>query len=343
MARRRRYGGACLVVACGVLAACGTSARSARAKGSSPARVPPPVPAASDAASGVTRLAHPGPIAGRRPRATVADAPDRGRPDGCAGDVDASGGGRLGRRGGIHLGGGAVAGGRSGRGGLDRSGTRCRAALRGHDPTRWELSVPGHGAPSLVTNLVAAFEGGFQFAVSNGGFEQDGVVGAPLVEGAASLVELTNGRVEIGAWGSEVGPSPAVSAVRQNLTLLVDHGAVLPTASENPLVTWGYSLGNLLATWRSGLGITSHGNLVWVGGPGLSPATLGSMLVWAGAVRGMQLDINPYWVSFATFAEGPNGLVATNLLPSMAQAPTHYLVPFWRDFVAVFLAEPGSP
>lgn len=204
---------------------------------------------------------------------------------------------------------------------------------------RYQGMVP----PSLDGYLVAAFEGGFQFAVSNGGFEQDGVVGAPLVPGAASIVELADGRVELGSWGSQVGPGPNVTAVRQNLTLLVDHGQVLPTATENPLVTWGYSLGNLVATWRSGLGITAHGNLVWVGGPGLSPAALGAMLVWAGAVRGMQLDINPYWVSFATFAEEPSGLVATNLLPSMAQAPTHYLAPFWRDFVAVFLNEPGAP
>ncbi|WP_171788988.1 hypothetical protein [Acidimicrobium ferrooxidans] len=306
--------------------------------------MPPPVPAASDAASGVTRLAHPGPIAGGgapeqlwpMPRIEVGPtgAPVTWTPAGAVGS-----GGAVVFTSEVAPSPGAAP---VGVAWIDQAHAVVQLFAGTTQPGgsfRYQGMVP----PSLVTNLVAAFEGGFQFAVSNGGFEQDGVVGAPLVEGAASLVELTNGRVEIGAWGSEVGPSPAVSAVRQNLTLLVDHGAVLPTASENPLVTWGYSLGNLLATWRSGLGITSHGNLVWVGGPGLSPATLGSMLVWAGAVRGMQLDINPYWVSFATFAEGPNGLVATNLLPSMAQAPTHYLVPFWRDFVAVFLAEPGSP
>jgi hypothetical protein len=195
---------------------------------------------------------------------------------------------------------------------------------------------------ALQPDLAAAFEGGFQFAVSGGGFEEDGVVGAPLVAGGASMVELSSGRIEIGAWGSEVGPGPGVVAVRQNLTLLVDHGTILPTVNDNPLVTWGYSLGNLLATWRSGVGITGDGNLVWVGGPGLSPAALAAMLVWAGAVRGMQLDINPDWVNFATYAPGQVGVVGQNLLPGMVFAPSHYLVPFWRDFVAVFVNTSGA-
>jgi len=206
-------------------------------------------------------------------------------------------------------------------------------------------SFPYQGAvaASLQPALLAAFEGGFQFAVSQGGFEENGIVGAPLVPGAASIVEYANGRVDIGAWGSQVGPSPSVVAVRQNLTLLVNDGQPLPTVNDNPLVTWGYSLGNLVATWRSGLGITAHGNLVWVGGPGLSPASLASMLVWAGAVRGLQLDINPDWVNFATYDTTPGGLVGTNLLPAMVFPPSHYLVPFWRDFIAVFQAEPGTP
>ncbi len=201
---------------------------------------------------------------------------------------------------------------------------------------RFQGMVP----PSWSPELVAAFEGGFQFAVAGGGFEQDGVVGVPLVSGAASMVEYAHGQVAIGSWGRDVGPSPSVTAVRQNLSLLVDGGRVVPAATDNPLVTWGYSLGNLVATWRSGLGETASGDLVWVGGPGLSPYELGSLLVWAGAERGMQLDINPDWVSFATFSDTGSGLVGTNLLPTMYFAPDHYLAPFWRDFVAVFLTPP---
>jgi hypothetical protein len=197
-----------------------------------------------------------------------------------------------------------------------------------------------HQAPipaSRYSTLLAAFEGGFQFTPTGGGFYQDGRYGSPLQPGDASLVEYQDGDVAIGSWGSEVSMTPDVAAVRQNLTLLVDHGEVTPQASVAPLITWGYSLGNLVSTWRSGVGVTANGNLVWVGGPGLSPALLGAVLVHAGAVEGMQLDINPDWVNFATYTDqSGTGIVGTNVLAGMIFAPVHYLGPFWRDFVAVF-------
>ncbi|WP_298338048.1 hypothetical protein [Ferrimicrobium sp.] len=200
----------------------------------------------------------------------------------------------------------------------------------------WPYQAPV--APSRYATLLAAFEGGFQFTHGGGGFYQGGRYGAPLQNGDASLVEYDNGTMAIGAWGTEIGMTSSVEAVRQNLTLLVDHGQVTPQASIAPLVNWGYSLGNLVNTWRSGIGITANNNLVWVGGPGLSPAELGAVLVHAGAVEGMQLDINPDWVNFATYTDpGPNGIVGTNLLSAMIFPPVHYLGPFWRDFVAVFL------
>ena len=202
-------------------------------------------------------------------------------------------------------------------------------------------SWPYEGAISSANqaSLVAAFEGGFIFNVSHGGWYEAGRTGPPLVTGAASIVEYNDGTVNIGAWGSEVGMTPQVYAVRQNLVMLVDNGQVLPVAQDNPLVTWGYSLGNLLYTWRSGLGVTANGNLVWVGGPGLSPQVLGEALVWARAVRGMQLDMNPLWVNFAAYDYSTtSGLSSSNLLSGMAYPPSHYLAGFWRDFLAVFLS-----
>ncbi len=198
----------------------------------------------------------------------------------------------------------------------------------------YQAPIPSSRFPTLL----AAFEGGFQFSATSGGFYQAGRYGSPLHNGDASLVEYDNGTVNIGAWGSEVSMTSSVQSVRQNLTLLVDHGEVTPQASVAPLVTWGYSLGNLVSTWRSGIGVTANHNLVWVGGPGLSPAELGAVLVHAGAIEGMQLDINPDWVNFATYTDTtPSGIVGTNLLSSMIFPPVHYLGPFWRDFVAVFL------
>jgi hypothetical protein len=55
----------------------------------------------------------------------------------------------------------------------------------------------------------------------------------------------------------------------------------------------------------------------------------------------MQLDINPDWVSFATYAHVGDTLPGPitqgyNALPGMNFAPSHYLQPFSRDFFAVF-------
>lgn len=197
-----------------------------------------------------------------------------------------------------------------------------------------EGSIP----QSLFPSLIGAFEGGFLFNQSNGGWYEAGSYGAPLKVGAASIVNYTNGTIDVGSWGTDVTMAKDVYAVRQNLIPLVENSQVLPSANENPLITWGYSLGNLLYTWRSGLGITSNGALIWAGGPGLSPEALGQVLVWAGAVRGMQLDMNPDWVNYSSYTYNPTtGISGRNLLNSMYFPPTHYLSPFWRDFVGVFL------
>ena len=53
--------------------------------------------------------------------------------------------------------------------------------------------------------------------------------------------------------------------------------------------------------WRSGLGVTADGAVVYVAGPGLSALSLANLLVRAGAVRAMELDINTDWVDFFTY------------------------------------------
>jgi hypothetical protein len=68
---------------------------------------------------------------------------------------------------------------------------------------------------------------------------------------------------------------------------------------------------------------------------------LARLLVAAGSIRAMELDINPEWVSFSTFSHvggvaGGGLLTGTNLLGAMYFAPSHYLQPFSRDFFAVF-------
>jgi len=91
--------------------------------------------------------------------------------------------------------------------------------------TGW--TVPSFIPPSDRAGLLAAFNSGFKLADAHGGFYEGGRYAKPLVAGAASMVFYTDGTMTVGQWGRGVTMSPKVAAVRQNLTLLVDHAQVV--------------------------------------------------------------------------------------------------------------------
>jgi hypothetical protein len=196
-------------------------------------------------------------------------------------------------------------------------------------------SSQGFVGPALQASLVAAFNGGFQFKDSSGWYA-DGRVGSPLRAGAASLVIHADGSATVGQWGRDASLGPDVVAVRQNLTLLVDAGMAVPTAAHPAL--WGLTLPRIARTWRSAVGDDGHGNLLYVGGPGLDPAGLAAVALGAGARRAMEFDINPLFVLGVTFASGAASAttVPTKLLAGMHYPADHFVTPNWRDFVVAF-------
>ncbi len=223
-------------------------------------------------------------------------------------------------------------------------GSRLRFALyagTGDPGGTW--SNQGAVAASLWPSLVATFNSGFKLSAARGGFYADGhpAAGQPLRNGAASFVIFGDGSATVGQWGRDVQATPNVAAVRQNLELLVDAGRPSAAVATNVQPTWGFTLNNQIANWRSGVGVDAGGEVLYVGGPGLDPSALADALIAVGARRAMELDINPAWVSFNTFTDaggpaGAGGVTATKLLPSMNRAARAYLSPFNRDFFAVF-------
>jgi hypothetical protein len=129
-----------------------------------------------------------------------------------------------------------------------------------------------------------------------------------------------------------------VVSVRQNLDLLVNNGQPVPGLNANDTTQWGATLGNNIYVWRSAVGITADGALVYIGGPALNITSLANLLVDAGAVRGMELDINTDWVNLATYAPATatgaaNAANGTDLLPNMVGTPARYFASYWaRDF-----------
>jgi hypothetical protein len=185
---------------------------------------------------------------------------------------------------------------------------------------------------------------GFLMSEANGGYYTDGKTVIPLMTGAASFVTYANGSATVGQWGRDVSMAPNVVAVRQNLDLLVANGQPVPGLDANDTTRWGATLGNQVYVWRSGLGVTADGALVYVGGPGLNITDLADLLARAGAVRAMELDINTDWVNFAAYdpptldgAAAPGN--GTGLLPNMTGGPSRYFQPWWaRDFITVSAA-----
>jgi hypothetical protein len=203
----------------------------------------------------------------------------------------------------------------------------------------WKLTAPI--SPIAAKTLVAAFNGGFKFPAAEGGYYAEGRVVYPLRAGGASLVIYRNGSVAIGSWGRDVTMTSQVIAVRQNLTLLVDGGRPVPGLNPLDASAWGATLGNVPAVWRSGIGVTAGGALVYVTGPSLEITQLAALLVRAGCVRAMTLDMNPDWTVFATY--DPSGARApatatngTSLIAGTVQGPFTFFEAWWaRDFITM--------
>ena len=66
-----------------------------------------------------------------------------------------------------------------------------------------------------------------------------------------------------------------------------------------------------------------------------SARSLGELLVRAGAVRAMELDINPDWVSGMWYSHGSGGVLAHKLNPDAVRPAGRYFTVSSRDFVAV--------
>ncbi len=210
--------------------------------------------------------------------------------------------------------------------------------------------IPGGGpfkftAPvsaKRTENLVAAFNAGFLMQNANGGYYTDGKMLDPLRTGAASVVIFKNGRMVVAKWGRDVVMTNQIASVRQNLDLVVDNSKPVPGLTNANSTKWGATLGGGYNVWRSGLGITKDGALIYVGGPSMSIADLANVLVRAGAIEAMELDINTDWVQYSTYTGPPNtplnGGNGQKLLNLMPGNPSRYFEAYWaRDFFTMSL------
>jgi hypothetical protein len=197
-----------------------------------------------------------------------------------------------------------------------------------------------HHGPAITdgerARLLAAFNGGFKLDTGSGGFLSYGKTAVALRRGLGSIVTYADGTTDIGAWQEGV-PSAAspITSVRQNLSLLIDHGHA--TSTLGCVSCWGATLGGGPEVARSALGVSATGELVWAGGEQLSVAALAEALLAAKAVRAVELDINPQWVAGYLYEHRGAGRppAAIPVVPAQTGIPGTFLEPYSRDFFAV--------
>ncbi len=201
-----------------------------------------------------------------------------------------------------------------------------------------KVNKPGPGVvPKDIQDkgiLVAAFDGGFQYQDGQYGMIVGNMTYLPLQNDLATLVGHNDGRLEIVKYeGQDLGSD--VAFVRQNCPMLIENG-VIGTQDDKNHKLWGRTLTADIYTWRSGIGITANGNLIFAAGNALVPSTLAAALKAAGAVNAMQLDINPNWVRFNIFDNYNNGAYSSVLIMQGIQdGSIAYLHGYKKDFFYV--------
>jgi TolB protein len=184
-------------------------------------------------------------------------------------------------------------------------------------------------------SLVAGFNGGFAAMHGQYGMMVDRKVYLPARDGIATLAVYEDGSLKMGTWGKDLTLTPDMVSYRQNCPPLIENGII--TAETGKLTLWGLSVANEVYLYRSGLGITADGRLIYVVGKPLSAYTLARAMQMAGAQYAMQLDVDEFHVVFITYdvqtVEGAEPKVTgQKLRADMRGFDSLFLRPFQLDF-----------
>jgi phosphodiester glycosidase len=207
-----------------------------------------------------------------------------------------------------------------------------------YEPPRAPVRGPMEVPQGERWRLLATFNSGFIYTDGLNGSSIGGSMLEPLKQGLATMIAYRDGSVDVKTWTGGPVAGRNIAFARQSLPLIVDHGRLSPALNDS--TQWGFTLGNAVRVWRTGAGIDRHGNLIYAAADYQTVETLARILQRAGAVRAMQLDINPEWPTLITYTH-EHGAVPTKIVPNVQQPDTRYLVPDDRDFFAVYRRLPG--
>jgi hypothetical protein len=179
---------------------------------------------------------------------------------------------------------------------------------------------------------LAAFNGGFQAIHGGYGMVVDRTVLLPPVPQVATVTTDTAGVVRFGTWGEHASLPPEVVSLRQNLPPLVDQGRFNPLEQR----TWGFTLKGRdpIFTWRTGLGVTRAGHLLFAVCVRCSADTLADAMLAADVDYAMHLDMNISNIGWEWWRPAGGGRIErAALIPDMWRADEpRYTDSHPRDF-----------
>lgn len=161
-------------------------------------------------------------------------------------------------------------------------------------------------APEVLDRLVAGFNGGFQAMHGEFGMQADGVLYLPPKPYAATVLEMRDGSLGMGAWPEVAEVPDDVVSFRQNLTALVQGGRFNPWGRT----WWGGTpkgWADEVHTTRSGLCLTKENFVGYFWGNGISADVLAAGMLAARCAFGMHLDMNTGHAGFEFYNLFPEG------------------------------------
>lgn len=193
-------------------------------------------------------------------------------------------------------------------------------------------------------SLVAGFNGSFLYVDGAYGMIVGDKTFVPLKTNMGTIAAYTDGSIKIFNYdGNNLGKN--VVFARQGGPLIIDNGEGIDPSSSNYNKVIGKVLyknkvlpGGIF-TWRSGIGITKNGNLLYAVGNNLSPTSLSDALYMAGAVSAIQLDINPAHIFFHILNKTSSGNYVS--IPLNKEIPNlnhslQYITGSQRDFFYLY-------
>ena len=224
---------------------------------------------------------------------------------------------------------------------IDSSAVRM-GSVAGKEQPGGPVGKPGPGLiPSNIIEsgkLVAAFDGGFQYRDGAYGMIVGNTTYLPLKNDLGTVVGYQDGSLKIVRYSGQV-LGDKVAFVRQNCPILIEHGEVTVSDERNKTLWGRLAKGTVdIYTWRSGLGLTKEGNIIFAVGNNLTPQTLADALKMGGAVDAIQLDINPIWVRFNIFepTDTLGQYTSSTLTKELQDGSKEYLQGYSKDFFYLY-------